>query len=161
MIERRLALAAFVVSVQRNRFCTMGAFSWQNSPVKILFARKVQDGGAKRPHSGTLQREQNSPNSGTLLSASQTFPLTGESPRPTQILYFVRSKNTPTTPNFSLRFCTRICVPNGIACKFPLATGGVSLYNKRQIIFADGRTARFLRCKESYNRCWVNMSECG
>ena len=30
-----------------------------------------------------LRREQNSPNSGTLLSASQTFPLTGESPRPT------------------------------------------------------------------------------
>ena len=109
----------------------------------------------------TLRREQNSPNSGTLLSASQTFPLTGESPRPTLILYFVRSKNTPTTPNFPLRFCTRVRVPNGIARKFPLATGGVSLYNKRQIIFADGRTARFLRCKESYNRCWVNMSECG
>ena len=46
-IERRLALAAFVVSVQRNRFCTMGAFSWQKSPVKILFARKVQNGGSK------------------------------------------------------------------------------------------------------------------
>ena len=85
----------------------------------------------------------------------------GASPRPTLILYFVRSKNPPTNPNFSLRFCTRIRVPNGIARKFPLATGGVSLYNKRQIIFADGRTARFLRCKESYNRCWVNMSECG
>ena len=81
-------LAAFVVSVQRNRFCTMGAFSWQKSPVKILFARKVQDGRAKRPHSGTLRREQNSPNSGTLLSASQTFPLTGESPRPTLKILF-------------------------------------------------------------------------
>ena len=57
-IERRLALAPFVVSVQRNRFCTLGGFSWQNSPVKFLFARKVQDGRAKRPHSGTLQREQ-------------------------------------------------------------------------------------------------------
>ena len=31
----------------------------------------------------TLRRGQNSPNSGTLLSASQTFPLSGESPRPT------------------------------------------------------------------------------
>ena len=47
----------------------------------------------------TLRRGQNSPNSGTLLSASQTFPLTGESPRPTLILYFVRSKNTPTNSN--------------------------------------------------------------
>ena len=26
----------------------MGAFSWQNSPVKILFVRKVQNGVAKR-----------------------------------------------------------------------------------------------------------------
>ena len=93
--------------------------------------------------------------------SSEGAETAGASPRPTLILYFVCSKNTPTNPDFSLRFCTRIRVPNGIARKFPLATGGVSLYNKRQIIFADGRTARFLRCKESYNRCWVNMSECG
>ena len=58
MDRTEACLAAFDVSVQRNRFCTMGAFSWQKSPVKILFARKVQDGRAKRPHSGTLRREQ-------------------------------------------------------------------------------------------------------
>ena len=48
MDRTEACLAAFVVSVQRNRFCTMGAFSWQNSPVKILFVRKVQNGVAKR-----------------------------------------------------------------------------------------------------------------
>ena len=67
----------------KKSFLHDGSISWQKSPVKILFARKVQNGEAKCPHSGTLRREQNSPNSGTLLSASQTFPLSGESPRPT------------------------------------------------------------------------------
>ena len=47
MDRTEACLAAFVVSVQRNHFCTMGAFSRQNSPVKILFARKVQNVGSK------------------------------------------------------------------------------------------------------------------
>ena len=47
MDRTEACLAAFVVSVQRNHFCTMGAFSWQKSPVKILFARKVQNVGSK------------------------------------------------------------------------------------------------------------------
>ncbi len=36
-------------SIQKNGFCAMGAFSQQKSPVKILFAREIENGGSKLP----------------------------------------------------------------------------------------------------------------
>ena len=70
MDRTEACLAAFVVSVQRNRFCTMGAFSRRKSPVKSFLQERYRTGKQNASRSGTLRREQ----APALLYYSRHFP---------------------------------------------------------------------------------------
>ena len=73
-----------------------------------------------RPFEREHKRREQAP---ALLYYNRHFPYQGNHPRPTLILYFVRSKNTPTNPNLCIKMHTE---------KISVCAFGYILFNLRR-----------------------------